>query len=85
MEPEEEMGSTDFGNVSQHLPASTLKSAFVPKGTPGHTKEWTEAGTRPKARKAVEVACKAMALTAYELLTDEALLKDVKAVYVEKD
>ncbi len=85
MEPEEEMGSTDFGNVSQHLPASTLKTAFVPKGTPGHTNEWTEAGAGPKARKAIEVASKAMALTAYQLLTDEGLMQKVKSQYRKRN
>ena len=85
MEPEEEMGSTDFSNVSQHLPASTLKTAFVPKGTPGHTNEWTEAGAGPKARKAIEVASKAMALTAYQLLTDEGLMQKVKSQYRKRN
>jgi amidohydrolase len=85
MEPEEEKGSTDFGNVSQRIPCSTLKTAFVPKGTPGHTKEWTQAAAGPEARKAIEVASKALALTAYQLLTDEDLMQKVKFQYKERN
>ncbi|MBW1962942.1 MAG: amidohydrolase [Deltaproteobacteria bacterium] len=78
MEPEAEMGSTDFGNVSQRLPAATLKVSFVEPGTAGHSREWAEAACKPEARRAVAVSSKAMAWTAYRLLTEEDLLKRVK-------
>lgn len=83
MEAEKDLGSTDFGNVSHHIPASTLKLGFVPKGTPGHTPAWAEASNGPSAIKAVNVAGKAMALTAHKLLTDQNLYKKVKSEHQE--
>jgi len=77
MEPEEERGSTDFGDVSQHLPAATLKVAFVPPGCPGHSYEWVEAAKGERAKHAVRVASQAMAVTGYWLLTEEDLLAQV--------
>ena len=83
MEAEKDLGSTDFGNVSHHIPASTLKLGFVPQGTPGHTPAWAEASNGPSAIKAVNVAGKAMALTAHKLLTDQNLYKKVKNEHQE--
>jgi amidohydrolase len=79
--PEAEMGSTDVGNVSHRLPASTLKAAFVATGTPGHSRQWADAACGPEAKKAVAAASKAMALTAYRLLTEAEVLKQIKGEF----
>ncbi len=81
MEPEKELGSTDFGNVSHRMPAATLKVAFVPPGTPGHTRTWTEAAAGERAHKAVEVAAKAMAVTGMRVLREPEMLKRVVEEY----
>jgi len=83
MEPEKELGSTDFGNVSHRLPSATLKVAFVPVGTPGHTRAWTEASKSERARAAIAVASKAMAVTADRLLADRGLLTRIRKEFEE--
>ncbi len=83
LEPEKELGSTDFGNVSHRLPAATLKVAFVPAGTPGHTRTWTEAAKSGQARKAIEVAAKAMALATERILANPQLLEGIRAQFEE--
>jgi amidohydrolase len=83
LKPEEELGSTDFGNISHVVPASTLKVAFVPVGTPGHSYEYTKAAESDSGKKAIEVASKAMALAAIQLLSDPALLQQIKKQYKE--
>ncbi len=83
MSPEKELGSTDFGNVSHQLPSATLKVAFVTTGTPGHTREWVEASRSERARQAIAVASKAMAVTADRLLSDEALLARIHDEFEE--
>jgi len=83
MEPEKELGSTDFGNVSHKLPSATLKVAFVPAGTPGHTRAWTEASKSERAHAAIAVASKAMAGTADRLLADRDLLMRIRKEFEE--
>jgi len=78
MEPEPEMGSTDYGNVTQIMPAGTLRAHFVPLKTPGHTREWAEAADKPPAKKCLQVSAKAMALTAYNLIMNKELLEKAK-------
>lgn len=77
-EPEKELGSTDFGNISHRIPAATLKVAFVPERTSGHTRAWTEAAGGPRGRAAVAVAAKAMAATAARLIHDPDFLAGVR-------
>jgi len=83
MEPEKELGSTDFGNVSHRMPSATLKVAFVPIGTPGHTRTWTEAASGERARKAIEVAAKAMAATGMRVLREPETLKRIVEEFVQ--
>jgi len=83
LDPEKELGSTDFGNVSHQLPSATLKVAFVPQGTPGHSRAWVKASRSERARKGVSVASKAMALTAERVLADPALLDQIQEQFEE--
>lgn len=88
LEPEKELGSTDFGNVSHRLPAATLKAAFVPEGSPGHSHEWVSASKAGRAKDAIRMASQAMAATGYRVLTDPAFLAAVKEefrVVVERE
>jgi len=78
MTPEAALGSTDFGNVTQRLPGSTLKMAIVPENTPSHTREWAAAAKSDAGHRAVLCAAKALAWTAIDLLTRPDLLPKVK-------
>lgn len=71
-------GSNDLGDLSHHLPTSKLKTAFVPVGSPNHTREWAQASVTPAGTAAVAVAAKAMAITAVRLITEPDLLAAVK-------
>ena len=62
--------STDFGNVSQALPAFELRYAVSEQPVPSHTREMAEVATTDFAcSKAISVA-KALSLTACDFLED---------------
>jgi amidohydrolase len=83
MEPDKSVGSTDFGNLSQVVPASTLKVAVKDPGMSGqvHTREFCTAAGGPSGQKAVRFGARAMAWTACELLTRPELLAQVKSEF----
>ena len=49
-----------------------------PKDLPGHSVEFREAALSERGMKAMVAAAKAMALTAYDLLTDSAFLAEAQ-------
>jgi len=77
-EPKTGMGSTDMGNVSQAVPSIHPSMAICEVSVPGHSYEFREAARSDRGDACVVAAAKAMALTAVDLLTDEALLKAAK-------
>ncbi|WP_055731196.1 M20 family metallopeptidase [Sciscionella sediminilitoris] len=60
--------STDFGNVSQIVPAGLVSVAAWPGGTPFHSHEATKHGDTGMARAAMLQGARAMALTAIDYL-----------------
>lgn len=74
-------GSSDFGNVSHAMPTSAIFVAFVPPGTAGHSKEWCDAAGEKAGHDAAIIAAKAMAATAYDLLTQPEYLKTVQGEF----
>jgi amidohydrolase len=76
--PDERMGSTDMGNISQILPAIHPYIAIAPEGTPGHSTAFRDAAGTPQALENAFVAAKAMALTAIDVLTDRALVDSAR-------
>jgi amidohydrolase len=72
------MGSTDMGDVSQVIPSVHPYVAIGPKDLPGHSVEFREAALSERGMKAMVAAAKAMALTAYDLLTDAEFLGEVR-------
>jgi len=76
--PNERMGSTDMGNVSQALPALHPYIAIAPDGTGGHTLEFLAAAISPAGHEALLNAAKAMAMTTIDLLSSPELLQQVK-------
>lgn len=71
------LGSADFGNVTQHLPAATLYVELVPEGTALHTRAVVEAAGGEPGHRAALIGAKAMACTAYDLLTDPGLFRQI--------
>ena len=73
------VGSSDFGNVSQVLPAIHPYVAIVPEGVSAHTPEFAAAAASPAGLRGLRLAATAMAATAADLITDPGLLATVRA------
>lgn len=76
--PREKTGSTDFSIVTHRVPGACIRVAYVPYGTPNHTKEWEEAGLTTAAHEAIIAGAKTIAGTALDLLSDLEKLKMIK-------
>jgi len=75
-EPRRSGASTDFGNVSQHIPAL---SAIVNIGDVVlHSPDGAQMTATPQAHEATLKAAKALAYTAYDLITNPQLLQKAK-------
>jgi amidohydrolase len=77
--PNERMGSTDMGDISQILPAVHAYFAIVPETIANHTVEFATASASPAGDTAVIEGAAALAMTAAELLADPALIAQAKA------
>jgi amidohydrolase len=73
--PDPNSGSTDMANVSWVCPAIHPELAIAPEGTPGHSILFRDAAATPRADETTLLAATLVAQTAYELLTDPALLE----------
>jgi amidohydrolase len=71
--PKERVGSSDVGNVSMVVPTIHDYIAIAPTDVPGHTNEFREAAGSPRADEVVLLAAKGLALTGWDLATDEEL------------
>lgn len=80
--PREKTGSTDFGNVMHELPGSCIRVKFVPTGTSSHSQEFVNAGKTKEAHEAIIYGAKTLAGTAYDLITNSEILKEVKEEYI---
>jgi len=75
-EPRRSGASTDFGNVSQHMPAL---SAYVNIGDVVlHSPDGAQMTATPRAHEATLKAAKALAYTAHDLITRPELLQKAK-------
>jgi amidohydrolase len=72
--PEAGYGSTDFGNVSQAMPALHGYFRIVEHEVRPHSTEFGAACRTPRALDGMVIAAKAMALTACDLVNDPPLL-----------
>ena len=71
-------GSTDFGNVSQVVPAFALRFAVSETPIPGHSLAMADAAKTDLAQDNAIFTAKALALTACDLLADPALLAEAR-------
>ena len=75
------MASTDFGDVSQKIPAAGSSIAVTEPGTPGHSIQLAEATMTKKGQEAMIVGTKALAMTLVELLVNPEKLKKAKEYF----
>lgn len=81
--PDEPMGSSDMGNVSQIVPAIHPYVTIAPPGVGGHTPEFAEAAKSAWGDQALLRSAKALAMTAIDLMTQPNLLAQTKADFKE--
>jgi metal-dependent amidase/aminoacylase/carboxypeptidase family protein len=75
------MASTDFGDVSQKIPATSSSIAVTEPGTPGHSIQMADATMTEKGQEAMIVGTKALAMTLVELLAEPEKLKRAKEYF----
>jgi amidohydrolase len=83
-EDTEHLGSSDVGNVSQVVPTIQPYVKIAPDGTPIHSRAFEAAAVSPLAREGLLIATKTLAMTAYDLLADTALLDRVRQEFATK-
>ena len=80
-DPNERMGSSDMGNVSQMVPSIHPYVVIANPGTAGHTPEFAAASASARGQQALLRAAKAMAMTAVELLTQPELMAQTQTEF----
>lgn len=73
------VGSSDFGNVSQVMPAIHPYIAIVEEGISNHTREFAAAAGSPRGDRGMLLAAKALAMTGLDVLTNPTFLDQVRA------
>lgn len=81
--PREKTGSTDFGNVMQEIPGSCIRIKFIETGISSHSQEFVNAGKTEDAHKCIIYGAKVIAATAYDLITDNVLLQNIKKDFLK--
>jgi amidohydrolase len=76
------IGSTDAGNISQVIPTIHPYIKIGPDELVAHTVPFREAAASPQGDEALLKGAKALALTAFQLITDKVLLKEIKAEFL---
>mgnify|MGYP001262478046 CR=1 FL=1 len=76
--------STDFGNVSQVVPAFAMSFAVSEEPVPGHSIAMTKAAITDLAHANALGVAKTLALTACELLADSDLLEAARLEFTER-
>ncbi len=72
------MHSTDFGNISHKMPSVTGSFAISHVPIPGHSQQVVDASGSEFGYDQLIKVSKAMALTAFDLMTDETLMSSAK-------
>lgn len=82
--PNERMGSTDMGDISQILPAVHAYVAIVPESIANHTVEFAAAAASPAGDAAVLDGAATLAMTAADLLAEPGLLAQAAADFARQ-
>ncbi len=75
--PRKKTGSTDFGNVTNHMPGCCIRVKFVPSGTSSHSQAYVDAGKSEQAHDAVLTGAKILAGTVYDLIETDGLIEQL--------
>ncbi|UCH57620.1 MAG: M20 family metallopeptidase [Candidatus Bathyarchaeota archaeon] len=75
------MASTDFGDVSQKIPAAGSYISIAEPGTPGHSKQMADATMTERGQEAMIIGTKALAMTLVELLAEPEKLRKAKEFF----
>jgi len=78
-----DFASSDLGNVGHAYPAVNLWFRIAPEGTALHSDAFRETATSEEGWKATVIAGKAVALTAYDLLTHPEKVKTIQEKFKE--
>ena len=78
-------GSTDVGNVSQVVPTVHPFIAIADESVALHSPEFAQAADSERGRNGLIIAAKALAMTAIDLLVNDALLANVKKEFADRD
>lgn len=70
-------GSTDFGNVTNHMPGCCIRVQFVPSGTSSHSQAFVDAGKTEAGHEAIMYGAKILAGTGLELITRPGLVEEM--------
>lgn len=70
-------GSTDFGNVTNHMPGSCIRVKFVPGGTSSHSQAFVDAGKTKEGHEAILYGAKILAGTGLELIRKQELVGEL--------
>lgn len=79
------VGSSDFGNLSQVVPAIHAYVKIAPEGTSNHTPEFARAAASPDGMAGMIAAAKALAATAVDLCLEPELLQAATAAFHAED
>lgn len=74
-------GSTDVGDVSWLTPTAQFNAATWPSNCPGHSWQMVSTGKTGFAHEAMLYAGCVLAMTAYDLMTDPAILVEARAEF----
>ncbi len=77
------VASTDFGNVTQVVPAISASIPITNEIIPGHSKEFADATMTDEGRRRTILSTKVLVGSAMDLLLDEKLMKEVKREFEE--
>jgi amidohydrolase len=83
-EPDERMGSSDIGNVSQVVPTLHPYVAIGPEGIGAHTVEFRDAAGSAAGHEGMIKSAKLLAMTAVDLLADPAKMREVRESFEEQ-
>ncbi len=82
--PNERMGSTDMGNVSQVVPGLHPYVSIASEDVNGHTAGFREAAASPGGHGGMIKAAKILAMTAVDLLSDPDKVRAAKEAFEEQ-
>jgi len=72
------VGSSDFGNLSQEVPAIHPYVQIVPEGVSAHTAEFAAAAASEAGLRAMDLAARCLAMTGHDLLVSAELLAEAR-------